>query len=250
MANEGVYRGYLGLFTPPYSLLSQTYSNTIYCIRPRVDNLLILIPLVPNFYIDVVQLLKMSACRNIYFIVPDFGPRFVSDYINCWNYITKDLGRQCKLCTKYLPDGICHLGQDLQNDIERNKDDIFNFTIPVTDVDTYAINIELTRRYVATWAPTACDVIVNDNSKRILLTSEMNEYKAKFFNDNFDLYDEIHIPHISDYHYGMSYLKVLQKFPKLIHKLVVHSIHNDEELNYIKEHRIRGGELIRNYDSL
>ena len=63
-------------------------------------------------------------------------------------------------------------------------------------------------------------------------------------NDNYDLYDEIHIPFIPEYHYGMSFIEVVQKYPKLIHKLRVHSLHNQEELDLIRYRQFKLGELI------
>lgn len=245
MANTGVVRGYTGYFCPPYSILSEV-GTSVYILTTQSQNMIIFIPLVPGFTRDILRVLQLNKSQSVYFIVPDFGVRYLSEYINLWYYIKHTLHRECKLFTKYLPEtDLNNLGEELRNDIERNHEDTFLFSIPLTDLDMHAINIRLSKVRVATWSPYTCDVIVQDNRSKIFLTSEMNENKAAYLNDQlYDMVDEIHIPFIPEYHYGLSFLEVLHRYPKLINKLYAHSIHSQEEYELICYRRFKLGGLI------
>ena len=242
MAREGVISGYYGIFRPPYSILNPTVGGTVYCITSQYRNVLVLIPLVPNFFVDVVKIIKRFPSRDIRFIVPDIGPRFISDYISSWYYIKKKLGFSCRLFSKYLPEG--NLSEEFLSDIDRNIGQSISFVIARDYVDVATINAQVTKMMVNTSAPWACDVIIKDTNGRKLFVSEMNMQKAEYLNGIKDAYDEIHMPFIEGTYPSMTYNEVMRNFPGLVNQIVVNQFASKDELDNALNRRVQIGRLV------
>lgn len=227
-----VHSGYYNLYSPPYSLTNNTHRSTIYCVSDRFNATLILIPLVPAFYRDVIEIVKNHPARYIYLIAPDISIAFVSDYYLAWTEITKTYKRSCKIFSKYMVEN--YTRADFKSAIIRNELDNISIDMPRSNTDIGTMDITLTKAYVSSAAPYACDVILKDTYKSRLFVGEMNDHKAEFLNSHRDLYDEIHMPYITGNYSGMTYNALLKKYPALVSKVYVNQFASAEEFSFAK----------------
>ena len=243
--SDCVLSGYHGYYRPPYSFRSSINGNggSIYCVTTQYDNVLVLIPLVPNFFIDVVTLMKTNPARLVYFIVPDMSARFISDYVSSWYYIKKQLNRECKFFSYYLPEERS-LSQDFLDDVSRNLCEAQSLIIARTVRDVAVLNFQLQRMLMDIAAPTACDVIVNDTNGSKFFAVEMNDRKAKWLDDNAGMFDEIHVPYIEGSYPTMTYNELMRTYPGLVRYVRVNQFSNKEELAQARARSVRIGGLI------
>ena len=228
-----VHSGYYNIFRPPYSLSNTSHRSSIYCVSDRLNTMLVIIPLVPSFYIDAINIIKKSATRHIYLIAPDIGIGFVSDYYQTWYTTTKTFRKECKIFSKYMPENFTR--EDFKSDIIRNENDSISFDVPRSDIDAGTISIEFSKKFVNSASPYSCDVILNDTYKKRIFCGEMNNQKAKYFNENKQEFDEIHMPYITGNYGDMTYDEVIKKFPALVSKIVCNSFASLEEYRYARE---------------
>ena len=241
MMQNYVHSGYYDLFQPPFSLENKGYGSTIYCISTRFNVGLIMIPLVPSFYKDAIKIAKGNSSQIIYLIASDIGIAYSSDYYLTWYYITHQLKKQCKIFSKYMIEN--YVTSAFTADIIRSKNDTFTLSVPKSDTDVGTISITLTRLGVNAASPFACDVIINDTYKTILLVGEMNLKKADFLNSKCKIYDEIHIPFIRGIYGGLSYNQTLRNYPALVQYIRVNRFSSLDEFKYAKEKNIKIGEV-------
>ena len=241
---EYVHSGYYHIYRPPYSLMHPYHNSSVYCVSSRFNTVLVLIPLVPSFYKDVINIVQNSSARTIYLIAPDIGLPFVSDYYLCWDTITNKYRRVCKIFSKYMVENFTY--GPFKADIIRNENDHLSIDTDRSAIDLGTISISFTKAYVSSAAPFSCDVILQDTYKKRLFVGEMNEHKAEFLNKNRNIYDEIHMPYITGNYGGWTYKKLIQKYPALITKVVCNQFASNEEYLYAKEHGIRIGEAFNN----
>ena len=241
---EYIHSGYFHLYRPPYSLASEIHRTCIYCISDRFNTTLVIIPLTGAFYKGVIDLVKQHTARHIYIVAPDIGVAFVSDYYLVWDTITKSLRRSCKIISKYMPENISR--SDFIADIIRTKNDNISIEIPRSELDVGTIDITLSKAYVSSTTPFACDIILNNTNKKILFTGEMTELKAEFLAENTATYDEIHMPYIMGMYGGYSYDELTAKYPELRSRIYCNQFSSDEEYRYAKEHGVKVGGAYNN----
>ena len=239
---EGVITGYYGLFKPPFSILDPIVGGTLYVVTTRLRNILIIIPLVPNFFVDVVKIMKRIPSRNIVFIVPDIGPRFISDYINSWYYIKKILGYECKLFSMYLPEGT--MSEEFLHDIDRSYSASKAFEIMRTRQEVVTINVQFLKAFSNNAAPWASDIILHDTGSRKFFISEMNEQKLNHMWKIRDTYDELHMAYIDGNYPSMTYNEVLKKYPLLVQKIIVNQFNSKDEYDTAQSFRVHIGKLV------
>lgn len=238
---KDIHSGYYNIFRPPYSLESKYYLSSIYCVSDRFNTVLIMIPLVPAFYKDAINIAKNHIARKIYLIAPDIGVAFASDYYLTWDTITNTLRKSCKIVSKYMIENYAR--SDFKSDIIRTENDNISFDVPRSDLDIGTIDITFTKNLVHSSAPYSCDVILNDTISTKLFVGEMNMNKADYLNKNRDLYDEIHMAFITGNYGGMTYNEVIKSYPLLVNKIYCNQFASSEELSYAKFKRILiGGE--------
>lgn len=235
-----VHSGYYGIFRPPYALTHTHSRSSIYCVSDRLNSIIILIPLVPSFYIDAINIIKKSASRNVYLIASDIGISFVSDYYQTWYTTTKTLRKKCQIFSKYLPENFTRA--DFKSDIIRCENDSISFDVPRSDVDVGTISITLMKQFVNAASPYSCDVILNDTYKKKLFCGEMNTHKAKYINEHRTDFDEIHMPYLTGNYGDMSYDELVRKFPAVAAKTKCHSFTSLEEYEYARERIVSIGE--------
>lgn len=236
---EYVHSGYYNLYRPPYSLCNNNFRSTIYCVSDSFNSILVIIPLVPSFYRDVIDIAKNTPARNIYLIASDIGVVFASDYYLAWNTITNNIRKSCKIFSKFMIEN--YVRSDFKSCIIRNEKDNISFDIPRSELDAGTIDITLTKAYVSAASPFSCDIILNDTYKKILFVGEMNDQKAKYLNENRDLYDEIHMPFITGNYNGMTYNELLKNYPALVTKLYCNQFASYEEFTYAKSFGVKVG---------
>jgi len=234
-----VHSGYYGLFRPPYSLTNPSYKSSIYCMSDLYNTVLIVIPLVPAFYRDVINIVKNHIARNIYLVAPDIGVTFASDYYLAWDTITNTFRKTCKIFSKYMIEN--YVRADFKSDIIRTENDNISLYVPRSNKDIGTINISLTKEYVSSAAPFSCDIIVNDTYKKRLFVGEMNDHKANFLNENKSVYDEVHMPYITGNYGGMTHNELLKKYPALVNKIYCNQFASSEEFSYAKSRGIQIG---------
>lgn len=239
-----VHSGYYGIYRPPYSLSNSSQRSTIYCVSDRFNSVLILIPLVPSFYKDAIDAAKNHPARHIYLIAPDIGVAFASDYYLTWDTITNNLRKSCKIFSKYMIENFVR--SDFKSDIIRSANDNISIEVARSATDLGTIDISLTKAFVSSAAPYCCDVILNDTYRKKLFVGEMNNYKAKYLNDNRDMYDEIHMPYLTGNYGGMSYGQLIRKYPALVTKIFGNQFASYEEFAYAKSMGIRVGGAFNN----
>ena len=242
MICEDVLSGYYGLFQPPYSILNPQSGGCLYTIATEYRDVLVIIPLIPHFFLDVVKIMKRLPVREILFVVPDFGIRYVSDYVNSWYFIKKKMNIPCHFFAKYLPEGT--VSQEFLADIIRNNSDAYSFAMYRNRANVSTINIQLTKFLVNTAAPWACDVIVSDTTGRKYFSTEMNEEKLKRLNQTKEAYHEIHMPFILGQYQTMSYDEAIRNFPGLINQLRVNQFSTYEELQSALTRGIHCGKVV------
>lgn len=235
-----VHSGYYSVFRPPYSLTNATRRSSIYCVSDRLNTMLIIIPLVPSFYIDAIDIIKRSASRYIYLIASDIGIGFVSDYYQTWFTVTKTLRKKCQIFSKYMPENFTR--SDFTSDIIRSENDSISFDVPRSDIDAGTISITLTKQFVNSASPYSCDVILSDTYKKRLFCGEMNVHKATYINNNRGEFDEIHMPYLTGNYGDMSYDELVRKFPFVAGKTFCHSFASLEEYEYARERIVSIGE--------
>ena len=241
VTSEYVLSGYHGIFRPPYSLLNPSSGGSVYVVTSQYRNTLVLIPLVPNFFTDVVKIVDKMQSRKVFFIVPDIGPRFISDYLASWYYIKKTLLFECKLFSRYMPED--KVSEEFLADIIRNVDESASLVICRSQSDVSVLHFQLTKLMVNTAAPYACDVILNDTGKRRILLSEANEEKIDYYNSH-PLYDEIHTAYIEGTYPTMTYQEIMRKYPLMVKYLVVNRFGSREEVEYALSKGIHIGKLV------
>lgn len=234
-----VHSGYYNIYRPPYSLYDKNHRSTIYCISDRFNSVLIIIPLVPSFYGDVVEIVKKHPARNIYLIASDIGVAFASDYYLAWEMITKVIRKSCKIFSKFMIEN--HVRSDFKSAIIRNTTDNISIDIPRSELDFGTIDITLSKQYVSSASPFSCDIIVNDTYKKRLFVGEMNDYKASYLNKNRNEYDEIHMPFITGNYGGMTYNEMLKKYPALVSKTFCNQFASYEEFVYAESIGVKVG---------
>lgn len=238
---KDIHSGYYNIFRPPYSLESKYHLSSIYCISDKFNSVLIMIPLVPAFYKDAINIAKNHVARKIYLIAPDVGVAFASDYYLTWDTITNTLRKTCKIFSKYMIENYSR--SDFKSDIIRTENDNISFDVPRSELDAGTIDISFTKKYVHTAAPFSCDIILNDTYSTKLFVGEMNLSKADYLNNNKDLYDEIHMAFITGNYGGMTYNEVLKSYPLLVNKIYCNQFASSEELSFAKSRGILiGGE--------
>lgn len=243
--SEGVISGYHGYFRPPYSFKSSVSGNggSIYIITTRYDNVLVLIPMVPNFFIDVVTIMRNNPARLVYFVAPDMGARFISDYVSSWYHIKKQLHRECKFFSYYLPEEKS-LSQDFMDDISRNLCEAQSIILAKTRMEVTVLNFQFQRMLMDVSAPMASDLIINDTIGSKFFAVEMNERKANWLNANSGMFDEIHVPYIEGSYPTMTYNELMRSYPGLVKYVRVNQFSNKEELAEAQARRVRLGGLI------
>ncbi len=241
MTSEFVLTGYYGIFRPPYSLMNPTSGGSVYVVTSQYRNCLVLIPLVPNFFTDIVKIIDRFPSRRVFFIVPDIGPRFISDYLASWYYIKKTLHYECKLFSRYMPEE--KVSEEFLADIIRNVDEVASVVVYRDQSDVSVLHFQLTKLMVNTAAPYACDVILNDTGKKRILLSEANEDKMAYYNSH-PLFDEIHTPYIEGTYPTMTYLEVLKKYPRLVKYIVANRFGSVEEVEYAISRGVHVGKLV------
>lgn len=242
-----VHSGYYSIYRPPFSSTSPNTKSTIFCVSDRFNTALVIIPLVPSFYNDVIEIVKKHPARNIYLVATDIGIVFASDFYLSWEMITKKLRKDCTIFSKYMVEN--YTRADFKSAILRTKNDNLSINIPRSDLDEGVIDITLTKNYVSTAAPFSCDLILNDTMKKYLFVGEMNIHKAEYLNSNLDEYDEIHMPYITGNYHGMTYNETLKKFPKLVNKLLCNQFASYEEYQCAKSLGVKVGGAFK-YDSV
>ena len=241
---EYVHSGYYNIYRPPYSLYEKTHRSSIYCISDRLNSVLIIIPLVPSFYRDVIEIVKRHPARNIYLVAADIGITFASDFYLSWYTITNDIRKSCKIFSKFMIEN--YTRSDFKSAIIRNSNDNISIDIPRSIIDEGTIDITLTKAYVSSASPFSCDVILNDTYKKRLFVGEMNLSKAKYLNEHRDEFDEIHMPYITGNYAGMTYNETLKMFPALITKIFCNQFASYEEFTYAKSVGVKVGGAFNN----
>lgn len=239
-----VHSGYYDIYRPPYSLGNTKHHSTIYCVSDRYNSFLVIIPLVPSFYRDVIDIAKNHPARNIYLIASDIGIAFASDYYLTWDTITNSIRKSCKIFSKFMIEN--YVRADFKSCILRNERDNISFDVLRSELDAGTIDVTLTKAYVSAASPFSCDVILNNTYKKILFVGEMNEHKANFLNENRDEYDEIHMPFITGNYNGMTYNELLKKYPALVTKLYCNQFSSYEEFTYAKTIGVKVGGAYKN----
>ena len=244
MNTEHIVEGYYGIFNPPLSILEPVTGGTIYYVTNEYRNILIVIPMIPNFFVDIVKIMKRIPARDIILIAPDIGPRFISDYIESWYFITRKCGKSCRIFSRYMPEEKNTLSQEFIYDIKRNLNEAFSFIVARTAEDTTTIQINLSTYMVDTRSPGACDVLLSSCTGRKLLLCEMNEDKASALKDELDLYDEIHMPFIEGTYPTMTYQQLMLKYPSMIQKIRVNHFSSRDELQAALSRGVKVGRLV------
>ena len=239
-----VHSGYFNIYRPPYSLYNTSHRSTIYCISDRLNSVLVIIPLVPSFYRDVIELAKNQPARNIYLIASDIGVTFASDYYLAWNTITNSIRKSCKIFSKFMIEN--YVRADFKSSIIRNNNDNISIDIPRSEIDAGTIDITLSKDYVSSASPFSCDIILNDTYKKKLFVGEMNIHKAEYLNENRDMFDEIHMPFITGNYSGMTYNELLKKYPALVTKIYCNQFASYEEYEYAKSIGVKVGGAFNN----
>jgi hypothetical protein len=239
-----VHSGYYNIYRPPYSLSNSAHRSSIYCLSDIYNTVLVLIPLVPSFYKDVIDIVKNHIARKIYIVAPDIGVAFSSDYYLSWDTISNTYRKSCKIFSKYMIENYCR--DDFKADIIRCENDNISISVPRSEKDVGTIDITFTKEYVNSAAPFSCDIILNDTHKKRLFVGEMNETKADFLNKNKNLYDEIHMPFIIGNYDGMSYYDLIKKYPALVNKVYCNQFASSEELAFAKSKGIKIGGVYSN----
>jgi hypothetical protein len=239
-----VHSGYYGIFRPPHSLESTYHRSTIYCVSDRFNISLVIIPLVPAFYKDVIDIVRKHKARHIYLIAGDIGVAFASDYYLAWDTITNVLRRKCQIFSKYMIENYSRA--DFKSDIIRTENDNISIEVPRSNNDVGTIDITLTKAFVHGAAPFSCDIILNDTLKKRLFIGEMNKHKACYLNEHRDEYDEIHMPFITGNYAGMTYNALLKSYPALVSKIICNQFASDEEYEYAKSRGVHIGGAVDN----
>lgn len=242
-----IHSGYFNIYRPPYSLTNSNCRSSIYCVSDRFNSVLIMIPLVPSFYKDAIELAKSHPARKIYLIASDIGVAFASDYYLTWSTIEKTYRKSCKIFSKYMIENFVR--SDFKSSILRTENDNISIDIPRSDIDVGTADITLSKEFVSAAAPFACDIILKDTYKKILFVCEMNEHKAKFLNDHKDKYDEIHMPFMTGNYGGYTYNQLIKKYPGLVNKVYCNQFASYEEYEYAKSRYVKVGGAFK-YDSL
>lgn len=241
---DHVHSGYYNIYRPPYSLYDSKRRSTIYCVSDRLNSVLVIIPLVPAFYRDVIEIVKRHPARSVYLIASDIGVAFASDYYLTWDIITNHIRKSCKIFSKYMIEN--YTRSDFKSSIIRTNNDNISIDIPRSEIDTGTIDITLTKAYVSSASPFSCDVILNDTYKKRLFVGEMNKHKADYLNKNRDEFDEIHMPFITGNYSGLTYNELLKKYPTLVSKLYCNQFASYEEYEYAKSLGVKIGGAINN----
>ncbi len=237
-----VHSGYYNIYRPPFSLSDVgNHKSSIYCVSDRFNTALVIIPLVPAFYKDVIDIVKNSPARHIYLIAPDVGISFISDYYLAWDTINKTLRKSCKIFSKYVIENFARA--DFKSDIIRAENDSISINIPRSEIDVGTIDITFSKKYVKAYAPFSCDIILNDGYKKRIFVGEMNHLKAKWFIENKNSFDEIHMAYMTGNYGGMTYLKLIQEFPTLVSKVYCNQFASTDEFLYARSRGVSvGGE--------
>lgn len=241
MANEGVLSGYYGICKPPYSILNPVAGGSIYMVTSQYRNQLILLPLITNFYVDFVKIIKRWPSQKVFFIAPDMGPAFISDYLASWNYC-KNINIPCKIFTYKKPTGD-HLPEDFLANVIKSKNQHESFTVNTDNDDVSTVRVNFVTLMVQTASDAVADIAIYDNNKRRLFVNEMNESKLVYLNEH-DMYDEIHIPYIIGTYPTMSYKQCVKTCPKMAKYLVVDRLGGKEEKEDAEKNQATLGRLI------
>ena len=239
-----VHSGYFSIYRPPYSLYDKYHRSSIYCVSDRFNSILVIIPLVPSFYKDVIEIAKSQPARNIYLIASDIGVAFASDYYLAWDTITNVIRKSCKIFTKFMIEN--YVRADFKSSIIRTSNDNISIDIPRSDHNAGTIDITLTKDYVSSASPFACDIILNDTYKKRLFVGEMNDHKANYLNNNRNLFDEIHMSFITGNYAGMTYNELLKKYPALVTSIYCNQFASYEEFSYAKSVGVKVGGAFNN----
>lgn len=236
---NSVHSGYYNIYRPPISLTPDYFKSTIYCTSTRLNTAYVIIPLVPGFTKDVIELVKTSPCKTFYLVASDIGILFVSDYYNTWDYIKHTMKRECKIFTKYLPENFCT--GEFSADIIRTDNDNLSIYVPRSDLDTGTIDVCLTRHSCNNASPYACDVILNDTFKTRYFISENNAHKAEYLYQIRDTFDELHVPYITGNYGGWTYDEFIKKYPVMVTKTYANQFGSLEEYQYSKSRGVKVG---------
>ena len=234
-----VHSGYLNLYRPPHSVLNSVNGASIYAVSTKFNNALVIIPLVPSFYRDVINLVKNNPSRKVYLVASDIGIAFVSDYYLCWDTIVNTYRKECVIFSRFMPENFVY--NRFKDDILRTENNNISIEIPRSELDVGTIDISLSKNFVSAATPFACDVILNDTHKRRIFVSEINEHKAYYLNQNKDLFDEIHIPYIRGNYATWTCNELLKKYPSLVSKILCNQFASDDEFNFAIKNGIKIG---------
>ena len=236
--------GYLGLFKSPHTILHPESHSTVFCMSTHLSDYLILMPLVPNFFAEILKSFLNHTANKIYLIAPDISIPFVSDYYNTWYYFKKTLGIDCKIISMFPIEN--YASSEFKNDVIVTGDEMYSIVIPLQEYEeNTSINIQFSRWCVKADNPFTTNVIIHDTNKKILFVSEMNESLADYLSKPYVInkYDEIHMPYIIGNYQQMSYSKLVQKFHPIASKIRITQFGSIEEMDMAKNKGIAPGRL-------
>lgn len=234
--------GYTGLFNP--SLLTSditTLKQCIYCMSTEYNTAVVIIPLVPSFAQNVIDIARRSPSREIYIIAQDVGILFISEYYRAWYEITKNIKKNVHIVSAYLPSNDI-IPSDFLASFIRNESNIFGLATPRSNLDTASIEIKFTQTYQY-GNGYACDIIVNDGERKILFVTDMNLEKANFWKSNSHEVDEIHMNFIPVTYGGLSYNELMKEVPSLVNKVYVNQFQTMEEYTYVINRGLKVGKV-------
>jgi hypothetical protein len=230
--------GYYGLFRPPYEH-GKEYNSSIYIVSNTDKSIILLIPLVPNFFNDAYNIVRTSACNTVYLATPSTDILFISDiyhlYYEVFNTLQKDfiLFTRDKIPFSVTDEFMNHV-ETGERHIARINSKINDYTDPI--VEFSEINTAIARD--------GYDISVWTGQKKIYFANYISIRKLTTLAQNHEyLFDEIHMPYITNLYGGLTYKEVstISSSP-FLRKLRVHSFSTYDELNYaLNNGAISGG---------
>ena len=234
-----ILSGYYGLYRPPFENRNE-YDTSIYIIANRDKSILILIPLVTNFFHDAYNIIRRSACTKVYLATPSVDVMFISDIYNLY-YETKNLNKDFTLLCKKKP--TVSITDEFMTHVKTGDHHVVDFSSKVDEESFPMID------FVDEMMPIArngYDIVVWDGNKRIYFANYMSERKLnKKTKRKPTLFDELHIPFNINLYGGLTYLQIAKlSSSTILRSIRVHSFSTTEELDYARSIGVTTGEVI------
>lgn len=231
--------GYAGIYNPPLLNIQDTPDQTamknrrhsIFCVASDDRKVLLMIPLVPNFFETAFMIARLPQYQQIYLAMPALDMLFITDTYLLYSEL-RDLNKEVYIFSPNKPQ-IPVTDEFLAHVYSNSTYNAYSIGGSYEGGEVFHVE------YLTDMVPMnriASDFFVWTGTKKILFIMGMTEARFEQLSNSevIENYDEIHMPFAKTLYGGINYLTTRRKGPiPLAQKLISYGFTNDKEIEAV-----------------